>query len=288
LIDFILDEENLNSIINAALEIILVVTEGLVKAIPQLVDAAIQIIEKLCDFFLDPENISMLLDMAFKIVVAIVEGLGKATSELVKGVGKLIENIFSTFKKTDWESIGKNIINGLKTGISNAWSSLKTSISNIWTNIKNVFSTAFSSFSSIGSNIVSGIKAGINNAWSNLKTWFANLFGDLIGIAKKILGIKSPSRVFRDEIGKQMAAGLAVGWDDEFSKVKKEIENSLVFDDASMRINASVAKPNGAFGGSSRFGNVSIVQNIYSEAKTAADLMQEALYQQEKAVLLGV
>lgn len=33
---------------------------------------------------------------------------------------------------------------------------------------------------------------------------------------------------------------------------------------------------------------VSIVQNIYSEAKTAADLMQEAKYQAEMAVLLGV
>ena len=35
-------------------------------------------------------------------------------------------------------------------------------------------------------------------------------------------------------------------------------------------------------------GGVNIVQNIYSQAKTAADLMQEALYQQERAVLLGV
>ena len=34
--------------------------------------------------------------------------------------------------------------------------------------------------------------------------------------------------------------------------------------------------------------HVSIIQNIYSEAKTAADLMQEAKYQAETAVLLGV
>ena len=33
---------------------------------------------------------------------------------------------------------------------------------------------------------------------------------------------------------------------------------------------------------------VSVVQNIYSQAKTAADLMQEARYQQERAVLFGV
>lgn len=34
--------------------------------------------------------------------------------------------------------------------------------------------------------------------------------------------------------------------------------------------------------------HISLVQNIYSEAKTAADLMQEAKYQAEMAVLLGV
>ena len=35
-------------------------------------------------------------------------------------------------------------------------------------------------------------------------------------------------------------------------------------------------------------GGVTVVQNIYSNAQTAADLMQEAVYQQERAVLFGV
>jgi hypothetical protein len=33
---------------------------------------------------------------------------------------------------------------------------------------------------------------------------------------------------------------------------------------------------------------VNVTQNIYSETKTAADLMEEALYQQRKAVAMGV
>ena len=45
---------------------------------------------------------------------------------------------------------------------------------------------------------------------------------------------------------------------------------------------------NGAFGDSLAGGGVSVVQNIYSQAKTAADLMQEALYQQKRAVYMGV
>ena len=91
-----------------------------------------------------------------------------------------------------------------------------------------------------------------------------------------------------------MAEGLGEGWEDKFADIRDEIDKSLDFDDPSMSISASVRKigmenscavPNGRIYGS---GVVSIVQNIYSEAKTAADLMQEALYQQERAVLLGV
>ena len=246
LINFILDENNLNAIINTALEIIMVITEGLVKAIPQLVDAAITIIEKLCEFFLDPENISMILEMAFRIVVSIVDGLGRAASELVKGAGKLIEKVIEVFKSTDWGQLGKNIVDGLKNGISNAWDSLVS--------------------------------------------WFKGLFGDLIGIAKKILGIASPSKVFK-KIGGFTAEGFGVGFEDEFSRVKTDMENALTFDDASIGINASVRKIGiGATGtpyGIAR-GGVNVVQNIYSEAKTAADLMQETLYYQERAVLLGV
>lgn len=114
----------------------------------------------------------------------------------------------------------------------------------------------------IGKEIVNGLKKGIQSAWNSLVSWFKGLFGDLIGIAKKILGIKSPSRVFRDQIGKQMAAGLGLGWEDEFGKVKSDIEDSLDFDDASVGINASIRKVGAgaagmAYGGTS-IGNINI------------------------------
>ena len=140
----------------------------------------------------------------------------------------------------------------------------------------------------IGKNIVDGLKEGIQGAWNNLVSWFEGLFGDLIGIAKKILGIASPSKVFK-KIGGFTAEGFGVGFEDEFDKVKSDMEKALEFDNASIKINSSIQKTGmgrDAFG--RNIGGVSVVQNIYSEAKTAADLMQEALYQQERAVLLGV
>jgi hypothetical protein len=89
-----------------------------------------------------------------------------------------------------------------------------------------VFAKIKDKFSEIGGNIVAGIKAGIKNAWANLKEWFTGLFGDLIGIAKKILGIESPSKEFA-YIGKMTMAGVEVGWEKDFPNVEKQISDDL-------------------------------------------------------------
>jgi phage-related protein len=132
------------------------------------------------------------------------------------------------------------IIGTIVNGVSNLWSSIK----------------------SVGSNIVSGIWAGIQGSWNTFYNNVKSFFRNIVSSVKSVLGIRSPSRVFRDQIGKQMAAGLGLGWEDGFGKVKSDIEDSLDFDDASVGINASIRKigagaAGGAFGGTS-IGNINI------------------------------
>ena len=161
-----------------------------------------------------------------------------AAGELVKAAEQLILKIIEKFKETDWKELGRNLVDGFK--------------------------------------------RGIQNAWSNLKDWFKGLFGDLIGIAKKILGIASPSKVFK-KIGGFTAEGFGVGFEDEFARVKDDMEDALNFEDASVGINASIRKVGagsnvGAFGGTS-IGNVTI--NIdgakYSDENSLAEAIAEAL-----------
>jgi phage-related protein len=113
----------------------------------------------------------------------------------------------------------------------------------------------------IGKNIVDGIKKGIENAWKNLKKWFTGLFDDIISVAKRILGIASPSKVFK-KIGGFTAEGFGVGFEDEFAKVKGDMENAMAFDDFSVGINSSIRRAGAgtAYGGTS-IGNVNITVN---------------------------
>lgn len=61
-------------------------------------------------------------------------------------------------------------------------------------------------------------------------SWFTNkvksFFSGIVDSVLGFLGIHSPSRVFAD-IGENMAAGLGVGWDDEFGSIQRQIDRSM-------------------------------------------------------------
>ena len=98
--------------------------------------------------------------------------------------------------------------------------------SGIWQQIKGVFSGAFSAFLEIGRNIVNGIKQGISNAWSAFTGWVKSKFDGLVSSVKGLFGIHSPSRVFRDQIGKMLMLGLAEGIQNGIGTVESALRDT--------------------------------------------------------------
>ena len=82
---------------------------------------------------------------------------------------------------------------------------------NIVSGIKNAFTSI--NWGSIGSNIISGIANGIAGAVGGLVDAAVRAAKSAFNAAKKFLGINSPSRLFRDKIGKYMALGMGVGFE---------------------------------------------------------------------------
>jgi phage-related protein len=80
---------------------------------------------------------------------------------------------------------------------------------------------------SVGANIVKGVWNGIKGLGGWLKSKVSNFFGGIVDGAKSALGIKSPSRIFRDQVGAMMAKGVAVGFDDESSSVEDKMKKNL-------------------------------------------------------------
>lgn len=96
---------------------------------------------------------------------------------------------------------------------------------------KTKMDTKTSSFSSIGSNILHGIGSGIDAAKDWLMEKCRSIADLLPGWIKKRLGIKSPSRVMRDQVGKHVVTGIIAGMTGEeksLSDTTKEIVGKVV------------------------------------------------------------
>jgi hypothetical protein len=195
----------------------------LLSSATSLVNSVIEVLPELVDLIVDT-----LIDNAPMLIVAATEMILALAVGLVEAIPKIILAIPTIIQETV-DALGSS------------------------ENIKK--------FLEVGKNNVVGIWEGLKGAWGDLKEWFADVWDDLVGGVKDFLGIHSPSRVFAG-IGKNMALGVGEGWDDEFGNIQDDIDNSLAFDDPSMRINASVRKMGaGAAGmsyGGTSFGDVYI------------------------------
>lgn len=104
----------------------------------------------------------------------------------------------------------------------------------------------FSTVTEIGRDIVRGIWDGI----LEMKDWFGgkikNFFSNTLGGAKRFLGINSPSKLFRDEIGVHMASGVGVGFDKKFKDVDSSIMKNMQGLTSSLSSNVSEGMQTGS------------------------------------------
>lgn len=78
-----------------------------------------------------------------------------------------------------------------------------------------------------GDAMIQGIASGIRDGLGGLSETLRAAFESVIADARTILGIASPSRVFADEIGRPLAAGLAAGFANEVPRVEAAIGASI-------------------------------------------------------------
>jgi phage-related protein len=294
IVDILTDAETIENLLSASTAIIVALAKGILQALPQLIAKIPQIILNIATAifnFLQPvfeaggkivDKIKAGIENAWVAVVAwfkqlpndIAYHLGNLIGTTIKFFAELPSKIWSTLTDT---------IEKFSAWFANMQKKAKEAAPNIISNIVNFFSELPSKIEKIGKNIVEGLWEGLKKSWKWLKDKVSGLFGSLVQGIKDGLGIHSPSRLFRDEIGKMMALGIGEGWDDEFSNIKDDIENSLDFNDASVGINASIRKvgagaAGGAFGGTS-IGNITIKIDgaKYSNEQSLAEAVAEAI-----------
>lgn len=159
------------------------------------------------------QNAPMVLDKGFELVEGFGESLAAAAPELVPDIIQMIVQIAKTLIEhiPDVAAVAPEIVGGLATGIINAIPTLILAVPELMGAFIECFPDFGEELLAVGADIVSGIWNGIKNGWKDLVTGFTGLLHSLVTDSEKELDINSPSRVFRDRIGKQIAAGVAVG-----------------------------------------------------------------------------
>lgn len=118
--------EYLPQVVESGLGILESVVDGFVEGLPDFISAAVDLLSKLLQTIV--ENLPKIIENGIRIVISLASGLIKAIPEIVKAIPKLVKAIIDGFKNVDWIQLGKDIINGIKEGITSMVSSVGTAI----------------------------------------------------------------------------------------------------------------------------------------------------------------
>lgn len=114
-----------------------------------------------------------------------------------------------------------------------------SAMSNMVTGIINAVKSLPGKMLEIGKNIVQGIWDGINGMVSWLKDKVTSFLSGIVDGVKGVLGIHSPSKVFRNEVGKNMALGIGEGFEDNIRKVYQKMKSAVDFETQRLSANLS-------------------------------------------------
>lgn len=240
------DPGNLGNLVDAALKIILTLADGIIDAVPRLLEVAPKIIENLVTALI--ENFPKIIESGAKLVKSLIDGLIKSIPQLTAAAPKLIIGIVNGIIANLPQIIlaGPQIILALIEGLISAIPDLVQAVPTL---IKSIVDTFLNyDWGSIGSNIVSGIKNGILNTWNGLKTGVGKAVNGLVSGVESILEISSPSKVFA-RIGGYMAEGLGQGFDREMTGVQKDIEDQMTFGTTSFSVSGAAKSSVGVVNG---------------------------------------
>lgn len=215
---------NLPALLAGGFSIISGLITGIDAQLPLLIPTAITLILTLIQGLLD--NLPQLISSGLTLIMGLAEGLINAIPILIAMAPGLIQSLIAGIVTMIPQIIltGIQLITQLALGLIEAIPQLVKSLPEIIDAIKNGFTSI--DWGELGSDIIEGIGNGIKKVASKLKDLLCNAAKAALDGVKSLFGINSPSRVFRDEVGKMMAIGMGIGF--ERNVPVKELGNGAV------------------------------------------------------------
>lgn len=265
--------QQLPNIIAAALNILTTFIKTIADSLPTMIPTIINAVLLIADTLID--NVDKIIDAGIALILGLADGLIKALPQLVAKIPVIIEKLLDALLRNLPKLLeaGVQLIislaNGLIKAIPQLVAQLPTIISHI---IKGLLTEGIPALIQAGADLLAGLFQGMLNPsviWENIK----KIGGGIIDGFKDFFGIKSPSRLFRNEIGEYLGEGMALGLEDGFNNKIKGVSNAIVRSLDDVSVNVPVNAKNGAGGLASGQNGVVINQyNTYSQAYSRYEL----------------
>ena len=273
------------------------VTGWFSSIVSNVINAFTNIPSKIGSFFSEALNkVKSVWNVVASWFSSIVSSVVNAFTGIPSKISSFFSNAWNSVKNawnsaTSWfKSIGTNIINAFTSipsriasffsnawnNVKNAWSNVTSFFSGIPNKIYSIFTSLPSRFSSIGKDIVQGLWNGINNMVGWITGKIRGFTDSVVGSFKNFFGIKSPSRVMRDEVGKYLGMGVGEGIMDEADYVQKSFD-SLMPDFGSLGTVGGFGASGGEGGNSTYSITINVNGGQYNDERSLAEAISNEL-----------
>lgn len=221
--------QNLPLLLQAGITIIVGLITGIAQAlptmIPQIVEAVVLVVDTLV------QNLPLLIEAGITLLIALIQGIAKALPQLIKAIPKIIDTLITTLTKPEMLSMlikaSLTLVVEIAKGLIQAIPELIKAIPKIITSIVKGLAQGVKSMLTVGKDLVEGLWNGISNATSWIMDKIKGFGESILNGIKGFFGIKSPSRLFRDEVGKNLALGVGEGFSTSMKDVTKSMQKAL-------------------------------------------------------------
>ena len=215
----------LPELIPSAVSCVLTLVQGLTDNLPMMWDAAIQLIVGLAQGLVN--SLPVILEKGPKIIQSLVDGLVGAVPKLIDGAIAIIMGLVD-FLINDFDKIvsaGYKIVTSIVSGLIKA-------IPELWKAIPKLVKAIIDKFKEtdwlqVGKDLIAGIGKGLVEGVKNIGGSIKEAAGGLVDSVKGFFGIHSPSRLFRDEVGENLALGIGEGFTDGMDDVSKSMRRAI-------------------------------------------------------------
>ena len=247
--------ENLPIFLQIGINILLSLIQGITQALPDLIPMMVKVIMDMVNILLD--NIDLIIECGIQLLVALTEGIMNALPELISRLPEIIIKITTKLIELApqlW-SASFRIMLALIEGMIKYIPEIISRIPQIIKSIISAFGKGIKDFANIGKNLMNGLWGGIKNTWNDLKSKVEDLGKGIVNKFKNVFGIHSPSKLFRNEIGKNLILGVGVAFEKDDGLIDKQIND--FGDDVYKKMQGAVNMETGKMAFSGTSGSIS-------------------------------